>query len=135
MFGYNAECRARMLTRHAELLALLRAHGIAVVRAHYDGCGDSGQLEPCECFSAEESAAGDQLSEAERARLDDHFYDLLECRHGGWENNDGGYGDFEWTVATDEFTHDHNDCYTEVDNTFHAAHDDIAVESDPPRAP
>jgi hypothetical protein len=126
LLGYNAECRERMLARHSELLALLRARGIAVVRAHYDGCGDSGQLEACECFAVENTAADDQLTEAERGRIDDHFYDLLECRHGGWENNDGGYGDFTWTIQSDELTHDHNDYYTEVDNTLHEGLDDIA---------
>ena len=126
LLGYNAECRARMLARHTELLALLRSRGIAVVRAHYDGCGDSGQLERCTCFAADNLPADHPLTEEGLQRIDDHFYDLLECRHGGWENNDGGYGDFTWTVASDEFTHDHNDYYTEVDNTLHEGLDDIA---------
>ncbi len=126
LLGYNAECRARMLARHTELLALLRSRGIAVVRAHYDGCGDSGQLERCECFASDNRPADNPLTEEELQRIDDHFYDLLECRHGGWENNDGGYGDFTWTTESDELTHDHNDYYTEVDNTLHEGLDDIA---------
>ena len=135
VFGYNAQCRARMLARHAQLLALLRAREIDIVRAHYDGCGDSGQLEPCECFTTANETVDCRLTDEERGQIDDHFYDLLECRHGGWENNDGGFGEFEWVVATHALTHDHNDYYTAYDTTVIEGLADIGVSAAPKGAP
>jgi hypothetical protein len=125
VFGYSAECRARVATNHAALSALLRERGVAVVRAHYEGSGDSGQFEEFEIVDAGGRAGDEKLSAEEEARLKGHFYDLLECRHGGWENNEGGYGDFQWTVTSDELTHDHNDYFQDVENTYHEGYADI----------
>ena len=49
----------------------------------------------------------------------DLFYDLIQVRHPGWENNDGAYGDFEWDLTTDTLHHTHNDRFTDYDTTEH----------------
>ena len=125
VLGYQGECRARVLAGHAQWLALLRTRGIVRVQAEYEGCGDSGQLEPCACFAAENVPAEDRLSEAEREQIRDHFYDLLECRHGGWENNEGATGRFEWHISSDGLTHEHQAYYTETDTSTHRGVEDI----------
>lgn len=125
VLGYQAECRARLLAGHAQWLALLRTRGVVMVRAEYEGCGDSGQLEPCACFAAESVPADDRVGDAEREQIRDHFYDLLECRHGGWENNDGATGRFEWHIASDALTHEHHAYYTETDTSTHQGMEDI----------
>jgi hypothetical protein len=49
----------------------------------------------------------------------DFFYDLLETRHAGWENNDGACGEFEWDLVADTLLHTHNDRFTDYDTTEH----------------
>jgi hypothetical protein len=52
-------------------------------------------------------------------QLMDLFYDLIEIRHAGWENEDGACGDFEWDLPTDALRHVHNERFTDYDTTEH----------------
>jgi hypothetical protein len=47
------------------------------------------------------------------------FYDLLETRHAGWENNDGAFGEFEWDLIADTLKHEHSERYVECETTEH----------------
>jgi len=49
----------------------------------------------------------------------DLFYDLIEVRHAGWENNDGAFGEFDWDLATDCLKHSHSDRFTDYEITEH----------------
>jgi hypothetical protein len=66
--------------------------GVTAVTAEFDGYGDSGQFEG---LAAEPRGAvlDRQLSDA----LEDFLFGLLP---GGWENNEGGYGDFAVDAAS-----------------------------------
>jgi hypothetical protein len=44
-------------------------------------------------------------------RLADHFFELLP---GGWEINDGSYGEIHVDIATGAITVEHNERYTDV---------------------
>ncbi len=55
------------------------------------------------------------LQEAVERLFDDH----LEALHGGWENNDGGEGQFVWTIATDHLALVHRDFYIQSDRSDH----------------
>jgi hypothetical protein len=113
--------------------------GITNVDADYDGYGDDGQLEQLR-FSK-----GD--AEIERGTIDNHrlprkpkkegyhypddltedvglyeavediFYDYLELKFAGWENNEGAFGKFVWELATDKLRLDHSERYTDVNVT------------------
>jgi hypothetical protein len=94
----------------------LAAAGITTVAVTFDGEGDSGQLEEIVAYSSEGpgqipstsikfsfSGWGNDdpvvrdipLAEA----IEDLCYGYLSQEHGGWENNDGAYGDFTFDIV------------------------------------
>ncbi|MDO7837326.1 hypothetical protein Q4610_19965 [Sphingobium sp. HBC34] len=100
----------------ASLFDFLQAKSIILVTVDFDGSGDSGQIEDMFAFDAQGEVAlpEDKLSVAganspadgdadERGRVKDVIetlaYDLLEGEHGGWENNEGAYGEFRFDVT------------------------------------
>src|SRR3546814_8041154 len=46
-------------------------------------------------------------------------YDLLESKHGGWENNEGGYGEFTFDVAAGTIVFDFNYRIERSENHYH----------------
>ena len=58
------------------------------------------------------AARGDEAAFAQ-------FYDLLEARHPGWENNDGAFGEFRWDVVSGALAHVHHERFTDYDTTEH----------------
>src|SRR5450432_48705 len=64
--------------------------GIHSVEIDYDGCGDSGCIENVAYRDGQGSAVdlAGKLAMTEE-QLTDLFYDLIQARHPGWENNDG----------------------------------------------
>jgi hypothetical protein len=123
-FDEQDKRRANLGPLYKELALKLAALGVALVSSEYDGYGDSGQIESVRYFNA----ANEDLTKTIEGGLDqqvqDLLYDLLEVRHGGWENNDGGFGSFTWNVAeTVEsgggLSHEHNDRFTDYSTTFH----------------
>lgn len=100
----------------ASLFDFLHAQGIVLVTVDFDGSGDSGQIEDIFAFDAHGEVAlpEDNLPMAgaasspngdpdERGPVKDIIetlvYDLLEGEHGGWENNEGAYGEFRFDVT------------------------------------
>jgi len=101
----------------ARLFGVLSAAGITTVTVTFDGYGDSGQIESIEARSAADetlelpSAPMDVVrpisSRGERETItvsvpeaiETFVYDLLETAHGGWEDNEGSYGDFIFDVT------------------------------------
>ena len=47
-------------------------------------------------------------------------YAFLEETHGGWENNEGAYGEFTFNVAARTITLDYNERYEDVHYTQHS---------------
>jgi hypothetical protein len=135
----------REYTRRAnELLAgnktilfnALAAAGITHVFVHFDGYGDSGQIEDIE------AKAGDEIVELPDERIEivdpiwgsaeierqthtieeaiEHMaYAFLRQTHDGWENNDGAYGDFAFDVAERTIALDYNERFTSSENYTH----------------
>jgi hypothetical protein len=98
----------------------LKEVGVQVVHINYDGCGDSGQIESITYSDGE----GKPVSPASRLtitedQLMDLFYDLIQARHPGWENNDGAFGEFEWNLTADTLQHSHSQRFTDYDTTEH----------------
>jgi len=120
----------------AALFGALAAAGIVTVTVTFDGCGDSGQIESVDARNAhgdvalpddriETASAPWEGTEPERRTLsvgkaiEEMAYRFLEQTHGGWENNEGAYGEFTFDVAARTITLDYNERYIETENHEH----------------
>jgi len=111
------------------LFDALAAAGITQVVVTFDGCGDSGQIEQIDARSGDDTvplppdeimicsvAWGDpgfvaRTMTVEQA-IEQLAYDFLSETHGGWENDDGAYGEFTFDVATRSISLDYNERFT-----------------------
>ena len=110
----------------AALFDALAAAGITSVLVHFDGSGDSGQIEDIDATADNQPAEipsgnieiaqvrwGDPNIErttlSVRDAIESLAYDFLEQTHGGWENNEGAYGEFTFDVAERTITLDYNE--------------------------
>ena len=118
----------------AALFGALAAVGIVIVLVSFDGCGDSGQIESIEAHDAhnndvalpddaiEIAKAPWEGTEPEQQRLpvreaiEEMAYRFLEQTHGGWEDNEGAYGEFSFDVAARTITLDYNERFIETEN-------------------
>jgi hypothetical protein len=85
----------------SELAEQLRQLGVETVTADYDGSGDSGQIEEPEFGSS-------KVSRDLAIAVQDLFYDVLEEQYGGWEINEGSFGQFSWDIKADRINLVHN---------------------------
>lgn len=123
--AYESRAAELYPANKANLLAALAAGGITSVVVTFDGCGDSGQIENVEVKAGDAfvdlpdtpveiarteyfSEDVDRRTEPLREALESVCYMILEARHGGWENNEGAYGEFVFDVAADSITLDFN---------------------------
>ena len=142
--AYEQKCAAAAALR-ADALPLnktalfdaLAAAGIQTVVIEFDGCGDSGQLENItglDAANAEIALPEENIEIREvqfegprtlvvkrpvRDVLETLAYDFLEQTHDGWENGDGGHGEFTFDVATRSITLDYNERFTDSTNYQH----------------
>lgn|SRR3546814_38872 len=137
--AYEARQRRRAELRPANKAALfdvLTAVGITSVVVSFDGYGDSGQIEGIEARNADGEVALPQIDvEIAVARYDeDDFerccqpleraieelaYDALSDLHGGWENNDGAYGEFVFDVGQRTISLAYHERYTATKDNNH----------------
>lgn len=112
----RAEFAGQLVTLKDQLFDFLEAQGVVLVTVDFDGCGDSGQIEGISAFDehgevalpedklaiaktdSEPTIAPDE-SEPVKDVIESLAYDLLQSEHGGWENNEGAYGEFRFDVA------------------------------------
>ena len=117
---YYIDRLANVRQRLPDAATQLTSAGVTCVHIHYDGCGDSGQIESIEYVALDGKSVDIQgkvtITEDD---LMDLFYDLTQVRHPGWENNDGACGEFEWNLAGDTLVHTHNDRFADYDTTEH----------------
>ncbi len=117
------------------LFDALAAAAIASVVVTFDGSGDSGQVEDVSAFGSDGVVA--QLPETPipfahaafdgsgverhtlpaRQVIENMAYDFLEQTHGGWEIDDGAYGEFTFTIARRSIQLEFNERY--VETTYH----------------
>ena len=103
----------------------------------FDGYGDSGQIENVDVRAGDDYVAMPDAriefaqalwrqSAPERSTVtiamavESLAYDVLERTHGGWENNDGAYGDITFDVAERTITLDYNERHTASENYTHS---------------
>lgn len=117
------------------LFDCLDAAGIETAVVTFDGCGDSGQiedmavtpetdntvLENCMPYiSVDWQCATSKTDDCSvKDVIENVCYDLLSEAHGGWENNDGAYGEFTFDVAGRSIALEYNERYTAVENYGH----------------
>jgi hypothetical protein len=114
----------------------LSAAGIALVNVTFDGEGDSGQIDNIIAWKdQEEITISDQTVTVQSASWDGRevafqelplreaieqlCYDFLEQEYGGWENNDGAFGEFTLDVAARTVELEFNGRYTDIHTTTH----------------
>ncbi len=110
----------------AALFDELSAAGITSVLVTFDGVGDSGQIEgidaaidgaPAELPVVEieiatpawDGSGLDRRTCTLPEAIETLAYHLLEESHGGWENNEGAFGEFTFTVAERTIALDYNE--------------------------
>ena len=117
---YEDETKRFKLTKK-EVFSRLKELSINTVITHFDGEGDSGGIEGMVCYAEifdEESPSilgdltvipfdkhrvtvgGEDCSLKDQ--LEELVYMTLWQDHGGWENNDGAYGDIYFLVPKDK---------------------------------
>lgn len=139
-----AEIEAEKLQRAAlrpanksAVFAALAGAGIVTVIVSFDGYGDSGQIESIEARDATNAIRSlpDQTisivaivwgkSEPEPREMTlteaiEHLvYDALSETHGGWELNEGAYGEFVFDVAAQEIRLDYHERMTVTEFSSH----------------
>lgn len=110
---------AQAQKRMPELRVCLRLAAVVRLEVEYDGCGDEGQLERITCFDEQDKEVSINGHPKLEEAVQDFFYDVLECRYGGWENNEGAYGTFGWNLREDTLHHEHNARFTDVHTEEH----------------
>ena len=120
----------QLVLAKTSLFDFLAAHGIIRVTVAFDGYGDSGQLEEAAAFGEHgevdfpEGVLACTGTDPDTASIGNHpvkdvietlAYDLLNSDHGGWENNDGAYGEFRFDTATRIIKLEFNERFTASD--------------------
>ncbi len=118
------------------LFNALSAAGITTVVVSFDGYGDSGQIEQIEVKIGDEpgelpderieildpvwgSPGIERQTHTICEAIEAMAYAFLRQTHEGWENNDGGFGDFTFDVAERSISLDYNERYTETNSYNH----------------
>ncbi len=125
-----------LLANKTSLFDALAAAGITIVIVNFDGYGDSGQIERMEAKAGDDvvplpkvqietasanwaSAAIDCQTRPLEEAIETLVYDVLNQEHGGWENNDGAWGEYTFDVAERTITLDYNERHMESDYSQH----------------
>jgi hypothetical protein len=129
-------CESIRPENKAVLCDALAQAGITSVEVTFDGYGDSGQIEDITAKAGDSPVALPAVSieiahifwgspditrtvHPLKDAIEQLAYDFLEQTHGGWENNDGAYGDITFDVAEQTITLDYNERYTSSENYTH----------------
>jgi hypothetical protein len=116
--------RARALV---PLLLAMKARGATLVGIEYHGGGDEGDFDGLDVEGAEPTS-----EEAEQ--LERYFDDALLKRYSGWENNEGGFGEFKIDLSGEEIAveHVHNWYVEDYETDRHTDHLVPPVEGEEP---
>lgn len=123
---------ALLIANKTVLLDHLAHTPIARVQVEFDGEGDSGQIESIQAWTSDGTAAdlppdiislrlrdgpdGQERMQAQTVAeaIETLVYDALAQTHGGWENNDGGFGSLVFDVAARTLSLTMNERITET---------------------
>jgi hypothetical protein len=114
----------------------LAANGFNLVNVTFDGEGDSGQIDNLAGYVGDVltklpefkltlqnlSWSDNNITTEDKSLVDaieQLCYDFLAQEHGGWENNEGAFGEFTLSVAGRTVELEFNGRYTDVHTTTH----------------
>lgn len=101
------EWLASSLGELAPFFTALEARGLTTVTAHYNGGGDSGQIED---VSGEAPGHEDRLEELlSGLDVEELALTIVSLEHAGWENNSGGTGSVIFDAQAKEVRLEHAD--------------------------
>ena len=136
--SYNRHLKALAtanLSNKTAVFDALAAANITAVTVEFDGEGDNGQIGDISGFNGKLPAEfpatsidmqrttwnGEESSTSStslRDAIETLCFDYLEQEHGGWENNDGGCGTFDFDTANRTISLEFNQRYS--DYTIHS---------------
>lgn len=133
---YNQQIQQAVSRNKVAVFDALAAAGIDTLEVSFDGCNDSGQIEGMLPRRAGEMVplpdvriAGhfadynqDGLVESTaplQQSIEELCYGFLEMEQGGWEIDEGAFGEFIFDVAARTITLDFNGRYTSHVTTTH----------------
>jgi hypothetical protein len=125
-----------LLANKTSLFDALAAAGITMVIVNFDGGGDGGQIERIEAKAGDDviplptvqieiastvwgSATIERQTRPMEEAIEILAYDVLNQIYGGWEINDGAYGEYTFDVAERTITLDYNERRMESDYSQH----------------
>lgn len=114
MLESQRRAAAQRVATRAALLSELRAFGVTRIEVQYEGYGDSGNVE--DVLVSPDTIT---LTEEMRLRVEDFGWDFAYALSPGFENNEGGYGELTWALATDKIDVSHSNRFIETDTTEH----------------
>ena len=133
--AHEARRQAIFAENRAALFDALERCGIEAVTMTFDGYGDSGQIDDVSVTAgtAHDLAAieieqmqalwgkdtVETVTVALRTAIEHLGYELLERTHCGWENNEGGSGEFVFDVPARKITLDFNERYVSCESHWH----------------
>lgn len=98
-----------------KLHAALKALGVETLSCQYSGYGDSGSMDDPDTIPPRDLNVPFDSGRSLSAALQDYFYEILGAKHGGFENNDGGQGEFYWIIAANILRLEHGDNYVQTE--------------------
>ena len=133
--AYAARKAEVLPENRAAIFDTLERHGIQTVTMSFDGYGDSGQIDDVSVAAGKphDLAAIDidqkqarwgedaieTITVTLRTAIEDLGYAFLEEMHCGWENNEGGSGEFVFDVAARTITLDFHERYISTETYYH----------------
>jgi hypothetical protein len=112
--------------RKSQIFSRLAALGADTAHVEYDGEDDSGQIHTIAATAADGTpvelnvfadAGGDPQYPTLHDCIEDFCWDLLVLHHAGYENNDGGFGTFTFTVPDKTIELRHSDRFVDFSTT------------------
>ncbi|WP_414462476.1 DUF6878 family protein [Hyphomicrobium sp. DY-1] len=140
---YFEQQRARTAQMPFKLAAILdaaRTMGLIEIHIAYDGMGDEGNIDeisgfkpsnrdaqvdlagaipcdPVDLTAPQIITVGDRTYQALNDLIEDYGWDIINTQHGGFEINDGGFGEILITVATGKVKLDMSNRFMSHDTT------------------
>ncbi len=98
-----------------EIIPRLKQWGVAKVKCEYSGYGDSGAIDHIAYLDAHDQPVNmDLVRSASDPEIENVLYEFLPA---GFEINDGGQGDVTIDVAAGTVTLEHQENYTETNDS------------------
>lgn len=98
-----------------ELPAETMTYPAAVMDARYEPCAENRSGKQFVGYDVREIEKTASISTI----IEEIFWDFIGARHGGWENNDGGFGQCHFTVDEGVIRLEMNERYTETNYFEH----------------